>query len=109
MFYDDQRISASSQPLDTENLTSLKSESLGNAVPKVGETTFLASEEADSKSQQRAKEGIVSPTRPWWDVLFGDSELSVEKSESGWRGKVRTSGLVLLAMFVLAAAAWLSR
>jgi hypothetical protein len=50
-----------------------------------------------------------NPVSPWWYVLLGDSELSVEKSESGWRGKVRTSGLVLLAMFVLAAAAWLKR
>jgi hypothetical protein len=51
----------------------------------------------DSGSQQPPK----NPTRPWWDVLFGSSVLTIEKSPGGWRGKVQASGLVILLLAML--------
>jgi hypothetical protein len=59
----------------------------------------------------KVQQAVVQSDNPlryrWWAVLFGPSELSVEKSLTGWSGKLRTSGLVFLVLFALVAALWL--
>jgi hypothetical protein len=58
------------------------------------------------------KQEVLEPPPPipplpqppkWWEVLLGASELSVEMSATGSRGRLKTSGLVLLALGVLVA------
>jgi hypothetical protein len=57
-----------------------------------------------SENKQEVLEPPPPPRPPkWWEVLLGPSELSVERSATGWRGSLQTSGLVLLTLGVLVA------